>query len=109
MEKINSKLIQSLSNSVKKEFQSILPKKFEDIILFGSYVRGEQAEGSDIDFLLLVNKDLTEKEKSEVNQFLSKISLQHDLVVSCISYRKKDFKSRNTPFLLNVKKEGIVV
>jgi predicted nucleotidyltransferase len=92
-----------------KSLKKILADKFDDIILFGFYARGDEEFGSDIDLLLILNEKMTEMEKSEINEILSKVSLKHDLVVSCFPYEKDDYKSKNTPFLLNVKKEGIAV
>lgn len=108
MRKDSSKYIQVI-DAVKEQFQKIIASKIDDIILYGSYARGDQKAGSDIDLLFILKKDITDEEKREINQKLSEISLQNDIVVSCNFYQKEDYTMRNTPFLLNIKNEGVRV
>lgn len=63
MKKNNSKFTKVL-NAVKDRLQEEIAPKIEDIILFGSYARGDQHTGSDIDLLLVLKQDMTEEEKN---------------------------------------------
>jgi len=50
----------NLVNRIPQEFASIVRKKLKnhvkEIILFGSHARGDFTEGSDYDFLIVVDK-----------------------------------------------------
>ncbi len=85
--------------------------KIHDAILYGSYARGEQNAGSDIDILLtadLTQEQITEKRRA-IAALASDLSLDHDVTVSIqivplVQFRRyADF----LPFYQNVLKEGI--
>jgi hypothetical protein len=48
-----------------------------------------------------------EIEKTSV--FIAELSLEFDLVISRVLTETNDFQSKNTPFFLNVRKEGITL
>ena len=54
--------LSDLSKKLKEEFKD----KIENIILFGSYARGNYSENSDIDILVIVDDDRIEKEVRRV-------------------------------------------
>ena len=99
--------LKSILTELKKQFQKLLGKKFSSLILYGSYARGDETEESDIDLLLLLNEELTQEEKILVDEILSQFSLKNDVVLSCIDYPLELYNNYNTPFLLNVKSEGM--
>jgi len=39
----------------------------------------------------------------------SKISLKYDVVISTSFVISEDYRSRNTPFLMNVRREGVAI
>ena len=93
----------------KAEIVKILTEKFDEIILFGSYARGDNTEYSDVDLVLVVKEALSKTEKEKLTNLLSYFSLKYDLVLVCIDYPKAIFEKYKTPFLLNVKEEGIKI
>ena len=94
---------------IKREIAEALGKKFRGLILFGSYARGEEGKFSDVDLLLLVDGYLSLSEKNKVDEIISRFSLENDMVVVCIDYPVDFFEKFNSPFLLNVKEEGVEV
>jgi predicted nucleotidyltransferase len=49
--------LKPILSSFKKEIKEILAKNFQDLILFGSYARGEESTESDIDLLVVLKKE----------------------------------------------------
>jgi len=83
--------------------------KIKRIILYGSYVRGETTRDSDIDILVLVDESLNPFEVREsLSDLLYDILLEEGELVSVIAVPEDFFESYNSPFMLNVKKEGVV-
>ena len=82
-----------------------------DVMLYGSYARGEQQEESDIDVFALVdlNKEDLIKYRRAVSQFSSDIDLEHDVLLSIKLQDAETFYRYGTvlPFFKNVMKEGI--
>jgi predicted nucleotidyltransferase len=48
--------LKPILSSFKKEIEEILGKNFQNLILFGSYARGEESTESDIDLLVVLKK-----------------------------------------------------
>ena len=94
---------------LKKRIEGMLKEKFVEIILFGSYARGDYEPDSDIDVLLVVKEKLTRKERDGISRISSDLSLTYDIVITCFDYLYTDFKNRNSPFLLNVRREGVAI
>ncbi len=99
--------IEKILKGLKQELIKVLGDKFKDLILFGSYARKEESEFSDIDLLLLVKGELSWEERSKIDEIISRFSLDNDITIACIDYPIEIFEKFNTPFLLNVKEEGI--
>jgi len=102
--------IKSLINQIKSHLIKIYGKKIKKVILYGSYVRGQATRDSDIDVLVLVDQSLNPFEVREsLSDLLFDILLQEGEFVSVIAVPENFFESYNSPFMLNVKKEGLVV
>jgi len=101
--------IKSLINQVKTHLIKIYGGKIKKVILYGSYVRGEATRDSDIDILILVDQSLNPFEVREsLSDLLFDILLDEGELISVIVVPEHLFESYNSPFMLNVKKEGVV-
>ena len=85
----------------------------KQVILFGSYARGDYEEYSDVDVMILVDlkDDEIKKLTNEVIEISSNIGLENDILISPII---KDINQFNSwlpvmPFYKNVISEGVTV
>ena len=83
------------------------------VILYGSYARGEEREDSDIDVLILINRD-KEKIKWEESEHivypLNRIEIETSVVISPVVYTKRGWANhRVTPYYENVNREGVLL
>ena len=101
--------IDTILKRLKKDLKAALGEKVGNLILFGSYSRGDNTEFSDVDLLILVNSRLTRDETRKVDDLIAGYSFEHDVVISGLVYPIDTYQRFNTPFLLNIKEEGIVV
>ena len=84
-------------------------EKIKKIILYGSYVRGEATKDSDIDVLVLVDQSLNPFEvRDSLSDLLFDMLLEEGQLVSVIAIPESLFESYNSPFILNVRREGLV-
>lgn len=93
----------------RAEVSDVLGDTFVDMLLYGSYSRGDFSEFSDVDVLILVKGRLSREENERIDDLVAEYSLRYDIVISCIIYPLRIFEEYNTPFLLNVKGEGIKI
>jgi predicted nucleotidyltransferase len=101
--------INLLINQIKAHLVKVYGEGIKKVILYGSYVRGDAKRDSDIDILVLVEKSLDPFEVREsLSDLLFDIILNEGELVSVIVVPEDFFESYNSPFILNVKKEGVI-
>jgi predicted nucleotidyltransferase len=102
------KKIEKVLLETKSRLTAVYAKRLKDIILFGSYARGDFAKGSDIDLLVLLDRvgDLG-AEHDLYLPVVCDLSLKYDTVVSIVPMEYDTYLRRKTPLILNVQKEGI--
>jgi predicted nucleotidyltransferase len=102
--------IQHILQETRIELQKIYSGRLKDIILYGSYARGDYSKDSDIDLLLVLEhlNDLA-VEREKYVPVVCRISLKYDTVLSVIPYDYLAYQTKKTPLLMNVHKEGVRV
>lgn len=100
--------IRDVVAELRQGLQSLYGKRFRDLLLYGSYARGEADEGSDVDLLLLLEGPVeTVKEIVRVQPVKWPLSLAADLVLSVMPVSFEAFQKAETSFLRNVRKEAV--
>ncbi len=101
---------EEILKKIKKSVEAVVSDA--EVILYGSYARGEEKVTSDIDVLILLDKDeVSLKEEMEIAYPLYDIEYSTGIIISPLVLSKKDWKKRHkiTPFYENVLNEGIVL
>lgn len=90
-----------------REKVRLLPSQVS-VILYGSEAKGEARPDSDIDLLILVDREhITEKERQEMINPLFEIEYETGILINPVVMLKKQWGKIVTPFYVNVMKEGI--
>lgn len=82
------------------------------IILYGSYARRDNRADSDLDLLILIDKEkVTREDEKKVKYPLYDIEFETGQIISPLVFSKKDWETRHriTPFYENIQKEGVVL
>jgi len=100
--------------AVAKRVRAFLEKTYgsgvKSVILYGSQVRGTATEDSDVDLLVVADDSLKPDEvRDGLSDLLLDILLEEGELVSVIVLPESFYKSHNSPFLLNVREEGVPV
>ncbi len=90
----------------KRELNEILGDKLVDVILFGSYARGDYTEESDIDVLIMVKDKPTIEEENKISKLCLKFLIKYNIIISAITY-PKDVFDLGSSFVSEVKKIGV--
>ena len=102
------KKIKFLISRIKEHLTKMYGAGIKKVILYGSYVRGEATKDSDIDLLVLGESlDLFEVRES-LSDLLFDILLDEGELVSVIVVPESLYENYNSPFMPNVRKEGLV-
>ena len=95
---------------LKRELAGALGHRLEAAYLFGSRARGEARPDSDLDVLVVVRGNFDYDDViRRTSAFVSDLSLKHDIVISRAFVSKDRFEREQSPFLLNVRREGVLV
>ena len=107
----SDKILASSVGEMIKEFRDIYGNLLFQVILYGSYARGEETEESDVDIALLIrgkaDPEMTEKMLVCVSR--SELACGKVLSVVDIDIKKYSEWSDTLPYYRNIKKEGIVL
>ena len=92
----------------KREIRKLYGKRLKQIILYGSYARGNATEDSDIDLLIVLKgKVKPGKEIDRMIDIVTEINLRYNVLISVYPISEEDYEKVNSPLLINVRREGI--
>jgi uncharacterized protein len=107
---ISQKRLRQILKEYRARLEETLGEDLDSIVLYGSQARGDAVEGSDIDVLCVMKRPFDYGELIlRTSEITSEISLKYDVVLSRSFVRLEDYKTRQTPFLMNVRREGMAV
>jgi predicted nucleotidyltransferase len=102
--------ISALLTTLRQGFERILGDRLETLYLYGSQARGDAQTTSDIDILAVIRGDFNHLDLLETTAPVTcGLSLENDVVISSAFISKKRFDNEKSPFILNVKREGVAL
>ena len=102
--------LKSILSELRRELLDLYHDRLVRIVLFGSQVRGQAGDDSDIDVLIVLKGPVRPGEEiSRAGGITAKLSLANDVVISCAFVSEERLESQSTPFLINVRREGLAV
>ena len=107
--------IRTHENAALRAFVAELQKRFaadvHQVILFGSAARGETASESDIDLLIVVDKDSWDLQ-TKIDELSVETDLAYDVVVSDMiisAERFQEMRQQRETLYKNIEREGITL
>lgn len=96
------------------EFRDAIAKlygqRLKDVILYGSWARGEATVESDIDLLVVLGGEVVPGlEIDRMIDVVTEVNLEHGVLISVYPVSEEDYSTINSPLLMNVRREGIPV
>ena len=92
-------------------FGKVYAGSVEEVVLYGSYARGQETDESDIDMALVLTADQTEEQYDRMTDIVVDFQLDLGVTLSVITIERREFLNWKTtlPFYKNVAKDGIVI
>lgn len=101
--------IDPLTGEFARELKKVLGPHLQEIILFGSRARGEETEGSDYDFVIVVDDRRKEWEEVILDKEVEMMNRYGALFVSLVYDRCGWEQQQHTPLGQNILREGVRV
>ena len=105
--------IQTLLSDYLAEIQKIYGFHLKNVIIYGSYARGDYTVDSDIDIMILV--DLSDEEIDKYSDELAEVGFEynvaHGIWMMPVVKNKEHFRhwEKAYPFYENVQREGVML
>jgi predicted nucleotidyltransferase len=102
--------MEAILRALRGEMARVLGDRLEQILLFGSQARGEARPDSDIDILVVVRGECDAADLiRRTSVIIATLSLRYDVVISRAFVSQDRYEREQSPFLLNVHREGVAV
>ncbi len=114
MKNLEQLKLKDFEKQALKELKEKIKEKFTDaeIILYGSKVRGDFDEESDIDLLILIDGEVNSKVEEEISKIAYEIELEYDVIFGKIVESKNFWNSnlaKAMPLHQNIDKESVLL
>ena len=102
--------LQEILTKLQRHLKVTYSDRLVSLILFSSQAWGEADTDSDIDVLIVLNEPFeAPQERKLLSQFLAQLCLDYDTLITCVWADAHDWRTRQSPLLINIRLEGIVV
>lgn len=99
--------IEHIVREFKEKAEKLYGKRLKNIILYGSWARGQATEDSDIDLAIVLDGEVDPcREIDAMIDLITDINLDFETLLSVFPLSVTDFRQLNSPLLLNLRKEG---
>jgi predicted nucleotidyltransferase len=100
--------IREILKEFRQEIEKLYGKRLKNVILYGSWARGEAKEESDIDLLVVLKGEVMPgKEIDRMIDIITEINLKYGVLLSVFPVSEEEYSTVNSPLLINVRKEGM--
>jgi len=99
--------IEKILKEFREKAEKLYGSRLKNIILYGSFARGQATEDSDIDIAVILEGEVDPcREIDAMIDLITDINLDFETLLSVFPLSVTDFKQLNSPLLLNLRKEG---
>lgn len=103
-----SEKIRQILAELRRRFEAHYGRRLAKMIVYGSHARGDAEPGSDIDLLVVLDGPVSPSDEiARTIEDVAGLSLEHDEVISCVFVSREHFEFRQSPLLINVRREGV--
>ena len=100
--------IEHILREFREKAEKLYGQRLKNIVLYGSYARGQATQDSDIDLAVVLEGNVIAGEEIDrLIDVITDINLNHCILLSVYPVSEKDYNSVDSPLLLNIRQEGV--
>jgi predicted nucleotidyltransferase len=108
MVKTAMKTIDGVLEEFRKRLEKLYGERLKNIVLYGSWARGEATEDSDIDIALVFEGEITPGDEIDrMIDIITEINLKYGVLISVYPVSEEDYLNLKSPLLMNIRREGV--
>ena len=105
-----SEKVHSIVKELRCRLEALYGARLVQMVLYGSQARGDADPGSDIDVLVVLEGPVSPGEEiARTSDIIASLSLKHSVVLSRAFVSSDRFEREQSPLLMNIRREGVVV
>lgn len=103
--------IEPILKQSKQQIAELYGARLKRVVLYGSYARGQaNDEHSDIDLAVVLEGPVKPCEEIDrMADIFTNLSLEHDVLIAVYPVSEENYRSVNSPLLLNLRREGVTI
>jgi len=102
--------IKEILKEFRAEIEKLYGKRLKNLLIYGSQARGDANEKSDIDVLVILKGEVIPgKEIDKMIDIITEMNLKYGILLSVYPISDKDYSTVNSPLLMNIRKEGVLI
>lgn len=104
-------IVQQLAKEYKAVLCELYGTELAELVLFGSYARGDAHEESDVDFAIVLYNPATRSaaELVKTSPLASRLSLKYGLIISSLPVSLHKKQNSGQGVFQSIRKEGIAI
>ena len=100
--------INPILGTFRTKAEQLYGDRLKNILLYGSWARGQATPDSDIDLAIVLAGDVASgKEIDRMIDIVTDLNLAHGVLISVYPVSEKDYSTVNSPLLINLRREGV--
>ena len=101
-------VIRDILRDVKADLRGLYGDRLRDVILYGSWARGEATADSDIDLAVVLQGLVSPgREIDRMIDAITDLNLKHDVLISIYPVSEESYVTVRSPLLINIRREGV--
>jgi predicted nucleotidyltransferase len=101
-------LLQDVLAEVKQALRRLYGPRLKQVILYGSWARGDATSDSDIDVAIVLKDAVSPAtEIDRTVDLVFDLNLKYGVLISVYPVSEDEYRSLQSPLLMNVRREGV--
>ena len=95
---------------LKAYLEAVYGEQLISLMLFGSQARRDATTHSDIDVMIVTAEEVNiPQENRRLSEFVAALCLEYDVLITHVWANWQEWKTRQNPLLINIRREGVAV